>query len=108
MRPNSSIWPIDRTISGTIIPGQSGPGSDSIEVVLCIPQSSNITGASPSDCLVFYLGHSLLGMQSAPSSAPADWVRFFLLSHIQGDVGAWFIIRKLFSNEKNKKILNVL
>ena len=27
--------------------------------VLCICQSSSITGTSPSDCLVLYLGHSL-------------------------------------------------
>ena len=38
--------------------GQSGPGSDGNEEVLHIHQSSNITGASPSDCLVLYLGHS--------------------------------------------------
>ena len=28
----------------------------------CIPQSSSITGTSQSDCLVSYLGHSLLGV----------------------------------------------
>ena len=49
---NSSIWPTDRTLSGTITPGQSGPGSYGYEGVLCIPQSSSITEASPSDCLV--------------------------------------------------------
>ena len=40
---------------------QSGPGNDGNEGVLRIPQSSSITGASPSDCLVSYLGHSLEG-----------------------------------------------
>ena len=25
---NCSVWPIDRTLSGAITPGQSGPGSD--------------------------------------------------------------------------------
>ena len=55
----SSIWPIDRTLSGATIPSQSGPGSNGNEGVLCIPQSSNITGTSPSDCLVSYPGHSL-------------------------------------------------
>ena len=44
-------------ISDTI-PGQSGPGSNGNEGVLCIPQSSSITGTSPSNCLVSYLGHS--------------------------------------------------
>ena len=47
----SSIRHIDRTLSG--------PGSDGNEGVLCIPQSSSITGASLSDCLVSYPGHSL-------------------------------------------------
>ena len=40
--------------------GQSGPGSDGNEGVLHIPQSSSITGTSPSDCLALYQGHSLL------------------------------------------------
>ena len=57
----SSIWPIDRTISGATTPGQSKPGSDSNERVIRIPQSSSITGTSPSDCLVSYLGYSLVG-----------------------------------------------
>ena len=39
--------------------GQSGPGSNGNEGVLHIPQSSSITGTSPSDCLVLYPGHSL-------------------------------------------------
>ena len=75
----SSIWPIDRTLSGATTLGQSGPGSNGNEVVLLIPQSSCITGTSPSDCLVSYLGH-LLGesypsaeKQSVYSTAPADW-----------------------------------
>ena len=40
----SSIWPIDRTLSGATTPGQSGHGSDGNEGVLRIPQSSCITG----------------------------------------------------------------
>ena len=55
----SSIWPIDTTLSGVTTPSQSGPVSDGHKGVLHIPQSSNITGASPSDCLVSYTGHSL-------------------------------------------------
>ena len=55
----SSILPIDKTLSGATTPGQSEPGSDDIEGVLRIPQSSNITGASPSDCLMSYPGQSL-------------------------------------------------
>ena len=33
----SSIWPIDMTLSGAPTLGQSGPGSDGNERVLCIP-----------------------------------------------------------------------
>ena len=58
----SSISPIDRTLSGTTTPGQRGPGSNGNEGVLHISQSSNITGASPSDCLESYPGHSLGGV----------------------------------------------
>ena len=51
---NSSIWPIDRTLSSATAPSQSGSGSTGNEGVLRIPQSSNITEASPSDYLVLY------------------------------------------------------
>ena len=53
-----SIWPIDRTLSGATTPSLSGHGSDGNEGVLHIPQSSSITGTTPSDCLVSYAGHS--------------------------------------------------
>ena len=53
----SSIWPI----SGATTPRHSRHGSDGNEGVLRIPQSSSITGTSPSDCLVSYLRHSLGG-----------------------------------------------
>ena len=39
----SSIWSIDRILSGATTPGQSGPGSDGNEAVLRIPQSPRIT-----------------------------------------------------------------
>ena len=55
---------MDRTLSGATTPGQSGPGSDDNKGVLCIPQSSSITGTSPSDYLVSYLGHLLEGYTS--------------------------------------------
>ena len=57
----SSTWPIDRTLSSTITQGQSWHGSEDNEELLRIPQSSGITETSPSDCLVSYLGHSLVG-----------------------------------------------
>ena len=56
---NSSIWPIDRTLSGATTLVQIGPGSDRNEGVPGFPQSSGITEASPSDCLESYAGHSL-------------------------------------------------
>ena len=48
-------------LSGAPTPGQSGPGSGGNEEVLCIPQSSRITGTSSSNCLVSYSGHSFGG-----------------------------------------------
>ena len=67
------------TLSGATTPGQSGPQSDGNKEVLRIPQSSIITGASLSDCLVSYQGHSLqesypsAEVQSVYSTALADW-----------------------------------
>ena len=55
------MQPIDRALSGATIPGQSGSGSNGNEGVLRIPQSPNITGTSPSDCLVSYPGLSCGG-----------------------------------------------
>ena len=59
----SSIWPIHRTLLGAITPGQSGPGSKGNEGVLCIPQSSSITGASLSYSLVSYLCRGFLPLR---------------------------------------------
>ena len=39
---NSSIWSIDRTLSGATTLGQSGPGSDDNEGLFHIPQISSI------------------------------------------------------------------
>ena len=50
----SSIWHIDRTISGAATLSQRGPGSDDNKGVLRNPPNSSITGTSPSDCLVSY------------------------------------------------------
>ena len=51
--------PLIGPLSGATTPGQSGPGTDGNKGVLHIPQSSSITGTSPSDGLVSYPGHSL-------------------------------------------------
>ena len=58
----SSIWPIDRTISGAITLSQSGIRSDGNNGVFRIPQSSSISGASPLDWLVSYPGHFVEGV----------------------------------------------
>ena len=78
---NSFIWPIDSTLSRATIMDQSESRNDSDEDLLRIPQSSSITGDSPSDCLVSYQGHSLseefyfsAEMQSVYSTFPTDWV----------------------------------
>ena len=77
---NSSILPIDGVLSGATTLGQSGPGSNSNEWVLRIPQSFSITEASPLDGLMSYPGHSWVGesyppveMQLVYSTAPIDW-----------------------------------
>ena len=59
--------------------GYCGPGRDGNKWALRISQSSTITGASLSDCLMPYPGHSLgesylfAEMQSTYSTAPANW-----------------------------------
>ena len=82
---NSSIWLINRTLSSATTPGQSEPGSNGNEGVLCIFQSSSITATLPLDCLMIYPGHSMVGvsylsaeMQSVYSTAPADWSIYFI------------------------------
>ena len=50
-----------RTLSGATTPDKSGPRNDSNEGIVRIPQSSSITGALLSDCLVSLAGHSLVG-----------------------------------------------
>ena len=82
----SSIWPIDRILSGATTPDQSGPESDGNKEVLRIPQGFSINGTSPSDCLVSYPEHSLgesfpsIETQSVYSTPPADWARECRLS----------------------------
>ena len=69
---------IDRTLSDATTLGQSEPGRDGSEGVICISQSSSITEASPSDCSASYPVHSLVKsypskeMQSVYSAAPAN------------------------------------
>ena len=75
----SSICPIDKTLSSATSPDQSELGSDGNEGVLCISQSSSITGTSKSNCLESHPVHSLgksypsTEKHSVYSTAPADW-----------------------------------
>ena len=79
---NSSIWPKDWTLSGATTPGPSGPRNDGNKGVVGIHKSFRITGASPSECLMSYLGHTFSGVGSYASAeilsvystAPTDWV----------------------------------
>ena len=70
------------TLSGTTTPDKSGPGSN--KKVLRIPQSSTITGASLSVCLMSYLWYPLdwgyyvsAEMQSVYSTARSEWASVF-------------------------------
>ena len=55
----------------TIIPSQNKPGSNGNKGVLHTPHSPR-TGASPSNCLVSYQGHSVV--EGTYSSAEMQWV----------------------------------
>ena len=75
-----------KNLTGVTTLSQSGPGNDGNEEVLGIPQSSSITGTSPSDCLVSYPGYSMQGRERSYPSAevqlvysitPADWLEVF-------------------------------
>ena len=89
---NSSIWPTDMTLSGAMTLGQSGPASNGNVGVLHIPQSSCITGASPSDCLVSYPGHSLeewvltLYKDAVGVFYSCSWLGYLLQSPVQKEI----------------------
>ena len=51
---NSSVGPMDRTLSGATYPGQREPGRDDDVGIFHIPQGPSVPGVSPSDCLVAY------------------------------------------------------
>ena len=73
---NSSVWSINRTLSGATTPVKSGSGSDGNEEVLQIPQRST-AGTKKSDGLQYaYLERSYPSaeLQSEHSTASADWV----------------------------------
>ena len=59
------FWSIDWALSGAITLDRNEPGRDGNEKVFHIPRNFGINGASPSDCLMLYIGHSL--RESHPS-----------------------------------------
>ena len=79
---NTSICLIDRTLSHTTSPDQSGPG---IEGTLCIFQTSSITGATRSDGLKSYprrlvavvVGYLFTEMQSVYLLVSLDKALFY-------------------------------
>ena len=54
---NSSIWPVDRTLSAGTSLGKTEPGGEGIERAFHIPESSSIIRF-----LVSYLGNTLVGV----------------------------------------------
>ena len=91
-----------RPHSGATTLSLSGPGSDGNEGVFSIPQSSNITGASLSDCLMWYPGHSVgnefyssAEMQLVYSTALTDWAELRRRQKTK---------RRKLQNEKRRKL----
>ena len=79
---NKETKPNQTNLLGATTLGQSGSVSDGCEGILCIPQSSRISGFSPSDCLVSYPGHLLSAeKQSVYSTAPTDWAKINLFKN---------------------------
>ena len=93
---NSSIWPIDTTLPGATTPGLSRPGSNGNEEVLCIPQSSSITGTSPSDCLMSYQDTCWRG------STPLQWCSLCILQPQPNTVTNAFRVNQFLVNCSDK------
>ncbi len=85
--------------------GQSGPGRNDNEGLLHIPQSSSITGASPSDCLVLYPGGVLLlcrdavGVFYSPSQLGP--------SHPTEDINKQYVSKKKEEDMPALKIMHI-
>ena len=94
---NSSIWPIDRTLSGPTTLGLSRPRSNGNEEGLHIPQNSK-TGASPSNDFASYPGHWLgvsypsAEMQSMYSTVPANWAGTIMIK-VTANIDRYTIIK---------------
>ena len=76
---NSSIWPIDKSLTGTLTPRRSGPESNSNEGAIHIPQT--VTGTSPSDAFqchtqdtsyIWPVDETLIGTTTQGQSGPGS------------------------------------
>ena len=74
---NSSIWPIDRILSGAMILGHSGTERDDNEEVLCILQCSSIKLFSVIFRTLIREVLPSAEMQSVYSTALTNWVIFY-------------------------------
>ena len=104
--PKSSIWFIDRVLSGATNPDQSGPGSNANEGVLCIHQNSSITGTSLQDCLASCSRNSLQrGSQFILQPRPTGRWNSLWLCNTNG----WFhrdkMTRYTFSKKEKVKVV---
>ena len=71
---NSSILPLDRTLTGATSPSQNRPGSDCNKGVLRIPKSFSITEAPPADLFSVIARKHWEGYHS---TAPAYWTKYY-------------------------------
>ena len=94
----NSVWPIDRTLSGAIFPGQRGSAIVSNEGVLSIPQSSSISWASPSDFLL----HKWDGLSFSNNYYYNMWfflhqLKLMVFHRILSDSKSYHVFRTLLS-----------
>ena len=93
-------------ISGATTPSQSRPLNDVNEEVLRIPQRFSMTGGSPSNCLLSYLGHSFAGsyliaeMQSVDSTATATWA-YNELRKLEVNICIFCVVVKVFLSSQS-------
>ena len=73
---------MNRTLSGTTTLGLNRPGSDDNKLVLYISQSSSITEALPSDCLLPFTGSYITAEKPSVFSATStEWASYFMKNH---------------------------
>ena len=102
----SSIWPIERNLSGATTPGHSGPGINGNKGVFRIPQSCRIIGTSLSDCLVSYPGNLLWefypSVEMTESSFRYEYLKQFNCAN------KWLLLLSLFNNDIYLKPCNCI